>query len=89
MNDQVRRKILRSIADGTIKVKSVEECAKAEIHLCSNHQNPELKEYEGVCSECGCKVWFTQLFPPDGPQPRKICLDCAVNTMRGENSFGA
>lgn len=82
------KEILSKIADGTIKVGSVEECAKSDVHLCSSTPTGLKNEQQGVCSECGKPVWFTNVFPGD-KVPRKICVTCALTIARGEQEFSA
>lgn len=81
--------IIDAIASGKIKVRSVEECAKSELHVCAPHQTGIKGEQETVCSECGCQIFFTNTFPKDGPQPRKVCLKCALDLATGTQSFDA
>ena len=81
--------ILSAIADGTIKVKSLEECAKAELHVCSGEATGIKGEQESTCSECERPVFFCQSFPADGQQPRKVCVQCALTLARGEDSLSA
>ncbi len=81
--------ILADIASGKIKVQSVEECAKAEVHLCSDKPTGLKGEQEATCSECGRPLFFTDTFPKDGPQPRKVCMKCALDIATGAQSFDA
>ena len=73
----------------SLSVRSLEECARSDFHLCSTKRNPQLKEYESVCAECGRPIFFTQLFPKNGPQPKKVCPECALKLARGETGFSA
>ena len=78
--------ILAAVADGTIKVKSLEECAKSD--LCSDHPTGLKGEQQADCSECGKPIFFTTVFPSD-KAPRKVCVACALTIARGEQEFGA
>ncbi len=85
MTPQQFRKMIKAMG---IKVLSLEECAKSDFHVCSDRPNPALREQESVCSECGKPIFFTQVFPP-GPQPRKVCPQCAEGLARGEKDLSA
>lgn len=80
--------VLKAIADGTIKVRSLEECAKSDVHVCSSHRTGLKGEQEAACSDCGKPIFFTTVFP-EGKQPRKICIPCAMGLARGEQSVTA
>lgn len=71
-----------------IQVKSLEECAKSEVHVCIDRRVLPDDE-EGKCFMCGKAVFFHDKFPADGPQPKKICLECLPAFSRGEQSFDA
>ena len=79
------KQVRDAVADGTIKVKTLEECARADIHLCSNNRTGLKGEQEDVCSECRRPVFFTTIFPA-GKQPRKVCVQCALAVTRGEQT---
>jgi len=71
-----------------VKTKSVEECAKADLHLCVDHRMDET-DGEGKCFFCGKPIFFKDKFPEGGPQPKKVCVNCALEHARGEQSFDA
>lgn len=85
----IQKALRDALARDGIKLKSLEECAKAELHLCSDKPFGLKGEQQAACSECGRTIFFTQSFPPEGPQPRKVCIPCALTLGRGEKSFGA
>lgn len=71
-----------------ITVESLKECAKSDVHVCSDRRVLD-SDGEGKCCECGRPVFFHDKFPEDGPQPKKICMDCLPAFVAGEKSFGA
>jgi len=83
-----RKQIAETLKKHNIKVLSVEECAKCDWHLCVDHRMAET-DAEGKCFVCGKPVFFKDKFPEGGPQPKKICIQCAVDYSRGEKAFGA
>lgn len=83
------KEILAAIVSGKIQVRSVADCAESEFHLCSDKATGLKGEQQAACSECAGPLFFTQNFPPEGPQPRKICLQCALSLARGECSLSA
>ena len=79
------KEVCRAIEDGRIKVRSLQECALSDLHLCSNNRTGLKGEQEDVCSECNRPVFFTTVFPA-GKQPRKVCVKCALEITRGEQT---
>jgi len=80
--------ILAALKKHNIQVKSVEECAKAEWHVCADHLVFKT-DTEDKCFLCSKPIWYSNKFPEGGPQPRRICIECALAHARGEDSFGA
>ena len=80
--------IMETIRKHNIKVQSIEECAKSDWHLCSGRRMNDDDE-EGKCFLCNTPVFAHDKFPADGPQPKKICIKCALEHASGEQSFDA
>ena len=80
--------ILATIRNHNIKLGSLEECAKCELHLCVDYRVNDTDE-ECKCFFCGKPVFAATKFPEGGPQPKKIGLECALEHAKGEQSFDA
>jgi hypothetical protein len=80
--------IADTIKKYNINVASVEECAKCDWHLCVD-ERMDPSDGEGKCFACGKPVFFHNKFPEGGPQPKKICIQCALEKSKGEQAFGA
>lgn len=64
-----------------VHMESVEECEKAEVHICCRTSEiavtftPSVK---GNCARCGEEIWMAV----DSPKkPQKICMQCAVKYL--------
>jgi len=72
-----------------VQMRSVEECAMADLHVCATEPNGIKGEQQTVCSVCNCPIFFRNVFPAGLPQPPKVCPKCALAKARGEESLTA
>lgn len=70
-----------TIGGHTIKAVPMEECAKATYHVCSPVRCfPDDLEHE--CVACKRAIYGRPYMPPTVP---KICIECALLTMKDPN----
>lgn len=53
--------------------------ANTEFQVCTTHPVEGVQNYEGVCCDCNCPVWFAD---NHHPKLKKLCISCYLEQIK-------